>query len=290
MVVDRDDVPALPRDEVEEVRELARPVGDQRADGQIAARAREPVLEHGDQRRRVDVPAGEHDRDRPRASGAPGQEGRDPDRARALHEQLLPLEAEEERVRDLLVSDLHDVVEQCGRGSPTRARPVLHRDAVGDRHARPADHAHDADTRRRSRSAVEIPAASPPPPIGTRNVSASSALLRELEPDRALPRDHARVLERVHERRAGTLGVTLRGGDGVLERLSRELDGAVVGARRLDLGHRRVTRHVDRRADPRLPRRPGDRLAVVPGARGDDARRTLARGRAARSCCRRRGS
>ena len=101
------------------------------------------------------------------------------------------------------------------------------------------------------------------------------SLLGELEPDRPLARDHALVLEGVDERRARALDVRLRRGDRFLEALADELGLAAVRARGLDLRHRRVLRHEDRRRDPRFARRPRDRLAVVAGARGDDARATL---------------
>ena len=130
---------------------------------------------------------------------------------------------------------------------------------------------------RRSRSASEMPAARPPPPTGIRTVAASRSLLRELEPDRSLAGDHARVLEGVHERRAGARDVLLRGRDSAFEARARQLDLASVGARRLDLRHRRVLGHEDRGGDARLPRGPGDRLPVVAGARGHDARRALLR-------------
>ena len=55
---------------------------------------------------------------------------------------------------------------------------------------------------RSARSAIAIPAASPPPPTGKRKVLDVGQLVGELETDRPLPRDHRLVLERVHERRA----------------------------------------------------------------------------------------
>ena len=107
-------------------------------------------------------------------------------------------------------------------------------------------------------------------------------LLGELEPDRPLAGDHALVLERVDERRAGPLDVRLRGRDRLLEALAGELGRSAVRPRRLDLRHRRVLRHEDRRRDPGLARRPRDRLAVVAGARGDDAGARAPRRRASR--------
>ena len=58
-------------------------------------------------------------------------------------------------------------------------------------------------------------------------------LLDELEPDRALPRDHALVLEGVDERRAARLDALLRGGHRLVEAGADELDvGAVAAASR----------------------------------------------------------
>ena len=120
-----------------------------------------------------------------------------------------------------------------------------------------------------------MPAASPPPPTGYEDGLGLCGLLGELEPDRALARDHARILECVDERRAGSLDVLLRRGDRVLEARARELNRAAVRPRRLDLRHRCVLGHEDRRRDPCFARRPRDCLAVVSGARRDDARGAL---------------
>ena len=76
MVVDRDDVPALARDEVEDASKLARAVRDEHANREVAAGAGQPEPHDRDERRRVDVPAREHDRDRVRIRPPrPGQQG-----------------------------------------------------------------------------------------------------------------------------------------------------------------------------------------------------------------------
>ena len=137
---------------------------------------------------------------------------------------------------------------------------------------------------RSARSAIAIPDASPPPPIGITSVPHVGQLLGELEPDRPLSGDHALVLEGVHERRAGRVDVLLRRGHRLVEADADELDPRAVVARRVDLRHRRVLRHEDRRGDPGLARRPRDRLAVVACARGDDAGRALLRRQRVRSC------
>ena len=227
--------------EVEHVAKLARPIGDEQADGEEAAGLGQPVAEHGDQRRRVDVA-------RPRARPRPARSRRTrPARSAASPTAPAPStrsfvrsSAEDERLRDLLVRDLDDVVEDALEDRGRELAAVLHRDPVGDREARLADDADDAHAGPRSFSASAIPAASPPPPIGIDDRLGVRRLLRELEPDRPLAGDDPLVLERVDERRAGALDVRLRSRDRVLEALAGQLDDAAVRARRLDLRHRRV--------------------------------------------------
>ena len=148
---------------------------------------------------------------------------------------------------------------------------MLDGDSVGDRVAGLADDADGAHVGtallQRQDDACREPAAADRDQHRVR----VGRLLGELEADRALSGDDALVLEGVDERRARPLGVRLRGGDRIFEALSDELGGPAVRPRRLDLGHRRVLRHEDRRRDPGLARRPRDRLAVVAGTGGDDA-------------------
>ena len=152
---------------------------------------------------------------------------------------------------------------------------MLDGDAVGDRVARLADHTDRAYFRpalfQRERNSRRETSAADRDQHGLR----VGSLLGELEPDRPLAGDDPFVLEGVYERRAGALGVRLRRGDRVLEDLPHELGRATVRARRLDLRHRCVLRHEDRRRGAGLARRPRDGLAVVARARGHDARSPL---------------
>ena len=100
-------------------------------------------------------------------------------------------------------------------------------------------------------------------------------LLGELEPERPLAGDDARVVERVDEGRAGRLDVSAGRGDGVVEALPAEHDRRAVAAGRLDLRHRRALWDEDRGGDAGLARRPRDGLSVVARARRDDARLPL---------------
>jgi hypothetical protein len=196
--------------------------------------------------------------------------------AGALDEQLRALNAQDERLRDLLVGHLDGVGEDVLEDGARKLAGMLHGDAVGDRVARLTDHADHPHTGaailQRERDAGGEPAAADRDQHGL----GVGRLLRELEADRPLAGDHALVLEGVHERRAGALDVRRRGRDGLLEALAGQLGRAAVGASGLDLGHRRVLRHEDRRGDARFPRRPGHRLPVVPRARRDDSGGALA--------------
>ena len=129
-----------------------------------------------------------------------------------------------------------------------------------------------------------MPEASPPPPIGMTTVPKPRQLLGELEPDRALAGDHPLVLERVDERRAGLRRELARRRHRLVEAGPDELDLRAVVPGRVDLGHRRVLRHEDGGRDAGLARCPGDRLAVVARARGDDAGGSLLARERARSC------
>ena len=61
---------------------------------------------------------------------------------------------------------------------------------------------------RSARNAIATPEARPPPPTGITTVPGPGRkLLGELEAERALARDHARVVERVDEGRTGRLDV-----------------------------------------------------------------------------------
>ena len=114
-------------------------------------------------------------------------------------------------------------------------------------------------------------------------------LLGELEPDRPLARRSRRVSSNGWTNVApvcATYACAPASASSMFEPAQLDL-GAVV-ARRVDLGHRRVLRHEDPRVRADLARSPRDRLAVVAGARGDDACRALVVARASRSGCTRR--
>ena len=210
-----------------------------------------------------------------------GEERRCARRARALDQQLRPLDEQHDRGRDLLVGDRDDVVEpraedrrgQLARAldrDPLRDRVTVLRPACQRRTCRCLD-ADEPELRPQRAERYRDPRREPAASDGDHDGAGLRHLLRELEPDRPLAGDHLLVFEAVQESRARRACELQRRLERAVEGLGPGLDPGAVGARRLDLGHRRVPRHEDRRRDPSLAGRPGDGLAVVPGGRGDDA-------------------
>ncbi len=96
-------------------------------------------------------------------------------------------------------------------------------------------------------------------------------ILQDLEPDRSLPRDRQRIVERVHERPSGLLEQDVQ----PLERLARigrlEIDRGTVATRRRDLRLAGAAPHDDQRVEAFLRCSPRNRLRVVTGRDRDDA-------------------
>ncbi len=243
-----------------------------RADDEIATGGGEAVAHHGDEHRRVDVPAREHAHSGAGTAGLAGEQRGDRHRPGALDDELDALQQEHDRLADLVVGDGHDVVQDVGEDRAGQLAGVLDRDAVGDRVAvAPRLDAHDphlrADRAQRERDPRCEPAASD----RDEHRSRVRHLLRQLEPDRSLTGDDRAVLVRVDERRPGLVHVEPGRGEGILEmRAAHDRLRAVVPAG-LDLRHRCVLRHVDPGLDARLARRPGHGLPVVARACRDDA-------------------
>ena len=154
---------------------------------------------------------------------------------------------------------------------------MLDRDSVGNRESQLAEDPDDLDAGTLRSERDRDPRREPPATDRDQNCLGLGNLLGKLEPDRSLPGDDARLLECVHERGTRALDVSLSGGDRLLETLPDELGRTAVGTRRLDLRHRCVLRHEDRRVDSRFAGRPGNSLAVIARARCNDARPSLFR-------------
>ena len=197
--------------------------------------------------------------------------------ARPFHDELRALEQEHDRLGDLFVLDMDDVVEQLVEDRHRQHARMLHGDAVGNR-ARPGLprlHADEAHGRKERAERDRDPRGEPAAPDRHENRLDIRKLLCELEADRPLTCDHHLVLEGMHERRAGLRGTL----ECLLERLVEARTGEhglrTVVARRVDLRHRRVLGHEHGCPDSELAGRPRDRLPVVAGARRDHAARPL---------------
>ena len=96
-------------------------------------------------------------------------------------------------------------------------------------------------------------------------------VLDELEAERALPRDHVRVVVGVHEDQAAVVGELLGRDDALGQRARAAVDGGAVAGDRVALGDRRVVRDEDLAGDAAGGRGGGDALPVVAGRGADDA-------------------
>ena len=270
--------------------ELARAVGDQKRHGEVAAVDREAPPGHRDERRRVDVAAGQDGADVPLTRDEPGEQRRHRRRARALDDELRALEQEHDRLRDRLVLDGDDLVQQVAHDRGRQLTGSLDGDAVGDRQpgglepgqrrARRRLHAdqpqlraqraqRDRDTRTRDRRRRPGSRPSPALPAAARRARARASPGRRSPADpRTVHERRARpLLERTQPRRPSRRST--RRPARPSRRSSRVASTFAIGAAS---GMKIVAR------DARLPRRPGDRLTVVAGARGHDAGRSLGLG------------
>ena len=150
--------------------------------------------------------------------------------------------------------------------------------------SRPASGANAADCTPTSRAfgfaaliASAMPDASPPPPIGMITVSRSGTCSSSSSPIVPWPAITCSSSKAWRNVTFSDADVVERGRERLLERLAVKLRLRAVVPRRLDLRHRRVMRHEDAGERARLAGGPGDRLAVVAGARGDDAGGVLLR-------------
>ena len=209
----------------------------------------------------------------------PGEERGDRGRPGPLDRKLAALRDEQDGTGDLRVGHRYDRLEPALQDAPRQLAGMLHRDAVRDRapgrrhpgegRARGRLDADDAELRahlaERERDPCREPAAAD---RHDDRPHLRPELLGELEPERALAGEDQRVLEGVDVGLA-RLDPLLRGRRRRVEAQAGEDDLGAVALRRLELGRRRVLRHEDRCAHAVLARSPGDRLAVVAGARRD---------------------
>jgi hypothetical protein len=163
---------------------------------------------------------------------------------------------EQDRAGDLSIGHRDDRVRRPSSTAAPLAR-VLDRDAVCDRvpgrlqaGERGTRRRLDADNRDlRSQLRERESDSRRQPAAADRNdegLDLGSELLRKLEAERSLSREDERVFEGVDEGFPG-LHPLLRRGDGIVEAGAGEHHVRAVALGRLDLRHRRVLRHEDRR-------------------------------------------
>ena len=120
-------------------------------------------------------------------------------------------------------------------------------------------------------TAIATPLQSPPPPDRDHDAREVRDVLEQLEPERALARDHVGVVERMHEREPALARPLLGDADAVVDRVAADVDDRALAARRLGLGDRGVGGHEDLAAHAQRARRGGERLRVVAGRGADHA-------------------
>ena len=133
VVLDVDDVAALGRHELEQLQEPTGAVGDVGAHDEVAAGRRQRVTHHGHQQGGVDVAARQERADVAAASRLARQQSGDAGGARTLDDELRALEQKHDRLRDLVVLDVDDVVEQLVEDRHRQRARMLDGDPVGDR-------------------------------------------------------------------------------------------------------------------------------------------------------------
>ena len=289
VVLDVDHVDAIARKQRKQPHERSRPVVDLRAQHEVATGVREPGANHVLQQPGIEIAAREHAHHPLSARiDAAAEQCRDADGARALDQQLGPLEQHHDGVHDLVLGHVDDVVDESLDDREGDVPGSLDRDAVRDRAhvrrlGRPAAleggpvrraarrlHADDATVGAQRLHHRRNPGEQPAAPEGNDEHVDLGHVLEHLEGEGALPGHDQGIVERAHERPALALCRGLRRSLRVVERLALEHDGRAVAAGRGLLGERCTDRHVDGGGDAEGACRERNALRVVARTRGDD--------------------
>ena len=270
--------------------EHAGPVGDGQAERDDAVLALELAHHHRGQDPRIDVAAAQNEPDLAAAEALrPGQHRAQPGGAGALRHGLLQGQVGVDRALEMRLVDEHDLGDELAHDRQRERAHVLHGDAFRQR--RPAERAilaaervperrierrldpDDLDRRRPGAGgdgvAGDQPAAADRDHQGVEVVR----VLEHFQRDRALARDHQRVVVGMDEGEAALGGERLRAHLRLRHALALEHDLGAVRPRRLDLHERRGHRHHDGGRDAQPRGVVGDRLGVVAGGHGDHAPR-----------------
>ena len=283
-----DDVGMLTRDNFCHFEELAGLVGQLHGEAEDAAARDEGLADERRYGRDVDVAAREDGHDLLALEGQPC-ERREREDARALGDELVLLDEEEQGAHDLHLGDGDDVVEILAAEGEGQVARRLHGASVGDRldrgqrrdvpsaeggsHAGGA-HRLDADDfdlgahgfRCECHARGEAAAAD-----GHEDGVYVLEFVDDFERRRSLPQEHVAVVERMDVDIALLRLQFERALVGVIEGVACKHDFSAVGARRLDLEERRRGGHTDDGFDAESLGSERDALRVVAGGRGDDA-------------------
>ena len=219
--------------------------------------------------------------------------------ARALGHGLLHLEQQQHRGLERLLLDEQDLAHVLAddrkgqpagllHGDPARDRRVAARDRLARErllHGRKARRLHAEDLEPRAqRVRGERDAGEQPPAADGRDERIEIGNVGEhLERQRALTRDHLRVVVGVHEDEPALARERARDSRRVLERVALEHDLGAEHAGVLDLRGGREARHHDDRTDAEPLRVVGDALGVIARRHRDHAGRALGRRERARA-------
>ena len=119
--------------------------------------------------------------------------------------------------------------------------------------------------------ASATPAHRPPPPTGMTTFARSGTSSSSSRPSEPWPATIAGSSNGCTNARPPVLERSRRGDQALVDAVAADVDRGAGAAGGLDLGHRRVGGDEDLARDAHLRRGRGQRLAVVAGARGDDA-------------------
>ena len=168
--------------------------------------------------------------------------------------------------------------QRAAAGAVDERRHVLDRGRRRRRRAWPRP-ARPSPARRRRTSpraasaltALAIPVSRPPPPYGTTTASKSASCSSSSSPIVPLPGHHPRVVDRMDEQAVDALVAPRRRAPATTRRTGTLDHPAAEALDRVELRLRRALRDDDRRRDAAQPRRVGDSLRHVAGARGEHA-------------------
>ena len=287
VMLEADDIALFSRDQLRDLQQLARTVGQLHRKREDAPAPDQAVLHERRDRDHVHVSAGKQRHD-VLSLHIQMRERSDREQSRVLDDHLMPLHHVEEGLDQLVVLDRDDLVDVLPHVGEDLLARGLHRDAVGDRlcdgqchdmprlharlHGRCPDGFHADDLHARVQQLRERRDARRQAAAADRDQDHVHVrqILKDLIGDRALARRDRQVVERMHIGQP-FLGGQARGHRRGLVEIPAGQDHVRSEVLRVIYLHERSRRrHDDRRLHARLARRVGHALRVVPGRGGHE--------------------